>query len=59
MLSAGIKGKGRQEAREDPEELDMDLLIWGWGLNSGWRCSWEGIHPLLEGVAASFALQLQ
>lgn len=26
-LSAGIKGKGRQNAREDPEELDMPLLI--------------------------------
>lgn len=33
MQSAGIKGKGRQKAREDPEELDMYLLIWGWGLN--------------------------
>lgn len=26
-LSAGIKGMGRQKAREDPEELDMRLLI--------------------------------
>lgn len=31
ILSAGIKEKGRQKAREDPEELDMHLLILGWG----------------------------
>jgi len=48
MLPVGSKGKGRQKAREDPEELDAHLLIWGWGLNSGWQRSWECFHPPLR-----------
>lgn len=59
ILSAGIKEKGRQKAREDPEELDMHLLILGWGLYGDWQCPLWGIHLASEGVAARLALQLQ
>lgn len=45
MLPAGVKGKGRQKAKEDPEGLDMHLLIWDWGWNGGWKWSRECIHP--------------